>query len=212
MSHNLRRLILFTMACLMVLSALACSPAKSKNNQVLMIITEESDDVDLMLTREVGVMVDMLGKAGYQVVTATASGREVVGITKTLKPDKKLSDVKVEEYAGVIIPCMARSDGSPIPVGASKVINQAVAQNKVIAAQMGGVIMLYEAGVLKGKQFAILEEIKDRYRDGIYMGEGVVQDGKIITSGICPYLEKQMGKKDGTVDLTQKFIDALQSS
>jgi hypothetical protein len=39
--------------------------------------------------------------------------------------------------------------------------------------------------------------------------EFVVQDGKIITSGICPTLERLFAVQNGTIELTQKFIAAI---
>ena len=60
-----------------------------------------------MLTKEVGVMVDMLEKAGYKVVVASASGQPITGGATTLKPDLKLADVNVDDYAGIVLPCMA---------------------------------------------------------------------------------------------------------
>jgi hypothetical protein len=66
-----------------------------------------------------------------------------------------------------------------------------------------------EAGVLKGKKFAFwrdpLETTKVfktrdiRFADAIYSGPGVVQDGKIITSGVCAYLERARGMENVTV-------------
>jgi hypothetical protein len=43
----------------------------------------------------------------------------------------------------------------------------------------------------------------------VYSGDGVVQDGNIITSEICPYMAVAIGKPDGTTELTRKLIDAL---
>jgi hypothetical protein len=48
-----------------------------------------------------------------------------------------------------------------------------------------------------------------RFEGAIYGGPGVVQDGNIITSGICPYLERVYGMQGGVVQLTQTFIKAI---
>ena len=68
-----------------------------------------------MLTKEVGVMVSMLEKAGYKVVVASASGQPITGGATTLKPDLKLADVKVDDYAGFMFPCMAVDMELPPP-------------------------------------------------------------------------------------------------
>ena len=75
----------------MCLLCLLC-PAKGK---VLMIVNEEpSADLELRLTKEVGVMRDLVQKAGFPVVVATASNQPLVSGSAKLKPDLKLSDVK----------------------------------------------------------------------------------------------------------------------
>lgn len=76
-----------------------------------------------------------------------------------------------------------------------------------------------EAGVLKGKKYAfqrdplktteVFKTTDPRFAGGIYSGQGVVQDGKIITSGICAYIEKAQGIQNVTVPLTQAFISEL---
>jgi putative intracellular protease/amidase len=89
------------------------------------------------------------------------------------------------------------------------IIKDAAAQGKVIAAQLGGVSDLFYAGVLEGKQYANIEDVSAQYPGSIFKGDGVVQDGKIITGGICPFMARATGKTDTTAVLTQKFIDAL---
>lgn len=166
-----------------------------------------------MLTKEVGVMVSMIEKAGYKVVVASASGQPLVGRTTTLKPDLKLADVKVEDYAGLILPCLAPSTPQ-VPPDGPEIVKKAVALGKPVAAQINGVGTLMKAGVLSGKQFAIISGygFEKSVPDGIYKGEGVVQDGNIVTSGMCPFMARAGGTPDGTTELTQKFITMLASA
>ena len=49
-------------------------------------------------------------------------------------------------------------------------------------------------------------ETNPELEDGIYSGNGVVKDGNIMTSGICPYIAREQGPKDGTEALTQALI------
>ena len=156
-------------------------------------------------------MVSMLEKAGYKVVVASASGNPLVGSATTLKPDLKLVDVKVEDYAGLILPCLAPS-APEVPPDAAEIVKKAVALGKPVAAQLNGVATLARAGVLSGKQFAALSGYEKSVPDGIYKGEGVVQDGNIVTSGICPYMARAGRGQDGTTELTQKFIALLASA
>lgn len=207
--------ILVTMAAWV---ALAYAEPKSK---VLLIPREgTSRNLELMLTEEVGVMVGMLEKSGFEVEVATASGEPIASKNVTLKPDLKLLDVKVADYAGFIMACMAVGiiPSPPQPPEAVSIVKQAVAQGKPIAAQFGAVQILAEAGILKGKRYAFMYDplgdrlgpSKDpRFAGAIYSGRDVVQDGNIITSGVCPYIKQMRGWPDGTAELTQKLIAEL---
>ena len=90
---------------------------------------------------------------------------------------------------------------------AVEMLKQAVAQGKPVAAQHGSVFTLARAGLLNGKRYAYeLPLIKE----GIYSGTGVVQDGLVITAGICAYEAKITGRPDGTAELTRQLIEAVQ--
>ena len=166
------------------------------------------DDKDMMLTQEFGVMKDMLEKAGYKVVVATVLDEPVKGATKTLTPDLKLADVQVGDYAGVMVPCNASGLPSMDPKSLA-IVRDTVAAGKPLGAQQSAVVLLSAAGVLDGKQFAMVSGHEWAVPRGIYKGAGVVQDGNIITSGICPYVSGLAKAQDGTTELTQKFIAAL---
>jgi len=199
-----------------------CAIAEAQSvSQVLLIPREgESGNLDVMLKKEVGVMTDMLQKAGFKVVVANVSGQPIEGIIKRLKPDLKLSEVKVDDYAGFILPCMAvgQFPGPPVSPAAVSIIKQAVAKGKPVAAANGSVYILAEAGALKGKRYAFVDDplhqpppnTKDsRFEGAIYSGPRVVQDGNIITSGVCPVTEGWMGMPDCTPELTRAFIAKL---
>ncbi len=53
-------------------------------------------------------------------------------------------------------------------------------------------------------------EMTDEMRKGIYGGIGVIKDGKIITSGMCPGMEAGYpGMQDGTPKLMEAFLAEL---
>lgn len=199
-------------AAMAAAQAKAAPPAK----RVLVLITvETSNDMELMLTKEVGVMVSMLEKAGYKTVVASPSGQPLVGRATTLKPDLKLADVKGDDYAGFILPCLSPGTTvgfGPKPPEAIEIVKKAVAQGKPVAAQLSAVDVLSKAGVLKGKQFSMISQYVQYFPDGVRKGSEVVQDGNIITSAICPNAAKVGGVPDETAELTQKLIDALASA
>ena len=184
----------------------------ANRGKVLMIVNEgKSSDLELMLTKEVGVMKSLLEKAGFEVMVSTASNQPLVAGGATLKPDLKFSDVHVADYKGVVMPCMA-VNSKPLPPEGVAIIKEAVAKGKPLAAQTGSVILLARAGVLAGRKYAGRPSWRANYpevKDAVYSGDGVVQDGKIITSGTCPYTAKQQGLEDGTSRLTEALIAEL---
>lgn len=198
---------------LAVLVALGSPALAQQSGKVLLIIRDakvtEPQFLDLAITKEAGVMKAMLEKAGYTIEIASPTGEPWGTPTKTLKPDLKLSAVKVAGYKGFIIPCLA-IESTALDPDLAVVIKKAVEQGKPVAAQLGGVTMLAKAGVLSGKKYAITGEIAMEFKDGIYSGSGVVKDGKIITSGICPAAASVFkGMQDGTARLTETLIAEL---
>jgi putative intracellular protease/amidase len=209
----MRKTLLAAVIGLAALSVTASLGMAQQKGKVLMIVNEgKSEDLELMLTKEVGVIKGLLQKAGFEVVVATASNQPMAAGSAKLKPNLKLSDVKVADYKGVIMPCMATS-GSPLPPEGTAIIKEAVAKGKPLAAQTGSVILLSQAGVLKGKKYALAKGWP-AIEGAIYSGDGIAQDGKIITSGICPYMAKSQamqtqGMQDGTSKLTEALIAEL---
>jgi putative intracellular protease/amidase len=192
--------------------------------KVLMIPREGySSDLDLMLKMEVGVMTLLLKQAGFQVDVATTSGQPILGPTQRVDNVLRLSEIRPDDYAGIIMPCMAVGmfPGPPVSAEAVAFVKNAVQDGKPVAAASNASVILAEAGLLKGKHYAYLKDplttdanwkrTDRRYEGGIYSGDGVVQDGTIITSGVCPVLEKNFGKPNGTVKLTEAFIAAIRA-
>ena len=173
-------------------------------------------------------MTSMLKDAGFEVVVATRSGQPIIGSISTLKPDKRLDQVDLDDYVGVVLLCMAVGGipGPPIAPETIAIVQQAVALGKPVTAQMGAVVILAHAGVLKGKKYTYpadptktspgIPVTDPKFTDAIYSGKGVIQDGVIITSGICPNIEKVAKQQgwgegfiDGTPELTKMLISSL---
>jgi putative intracellular protease/amidase len=200
----------FLLLCLLSI-VLSCSKDKPR---VLLYMEDNSEELGYMISHEVGKMKELLNKSGIEVTTATITGEILNADSISLKPDIKLSDVKISDYAGFIMPCMATADLIVTPEEID-FVKKVVADGKPIAAQLGAVLILAKAGLLDGKKFAWMDE-KDgnvsmypEFSTGIYSGRGVVQDGMIITSGTCPRMAKMTGHKDGTEELTQKLIEVI---
>ncbi len=152
-------------------------------------------------------MQALLQEAGFTVVVASPSGETIGGEKTSLTPDMKIEDVEIAEYAGIIMPCLA-TDWTPSPV-TQELVRAAAAAGKPVAAQLGSVVTLARAGVLEGKRYAFAEGMGDNVPEfeGLERaGHGVVEDGNIITSGVCPYIAPRRGLEDGTSGLTKALI------
>ena len=169
-------------------------------------------DLDYMLRKEASVMKETLEQSGFDVVVATVSGVQISSDSTKIVPELKLSDVIVTEYAGFIIPCMA--DSGEVAPESANLVQEFVKTGKPVAAQFGGVHILAEAGVLVGKKYAFYMEPDlsrfPEFENAVYNGQGVIQDGNIITSGICPFMARAEELEDGTPKLTQVFFEAMQ--
>ncbi len=190
--------------------------------KVLMIPREGyTGDLDLMLKMELGVMDLLLKRAAFQVNIATTSGFPIVGSTEKIPKLSRLVDIKLDDYVGVIMVCMGVGafPGPPVSQEAVAIVKKALADGKPVAASTWSTTILAEGGLLKGKKYAASRDplktdenwkLTDlRYEGAIYSGPGVIQDGKIITSGACPWMQKAFGLQDKTVELTQTFIKAI---
>lgn len=192
------------------------------SHKVLMIAREGySTDLDLMIKMEVGVMTTLLKKAGFEVDIASTSGQPILGPTQQIEKVSRLSEINLTDYVGIIMPCMAVGmfPGPPVSPQTVAIVKKSLADGKPVAAAANASIILADAGVLKGKKYAyitdplktteIWKRTDPRFEGAIYSGPGVVQDGLIITSGVCPTLERIFGMQNGTVEITQKFIAAI---
>ena len=185
--------------------------------KVLLFIRERAyHSSGFSLEKEVGVMKKILEQSGFNVSITTVSGELLSAGSTRVTPDLKLSDIEVADYAAFILPCMSvgSSPYSWVAPEAVSMVKKAAADGKPVAAQRGGVLILAKAGVLEGKKYAFkidLNEFPD-FKVGVYSGTGVVRDGNIITSGVCPVAAMTYGLNDGTEELTRALIAAIQDN
>lgn len=176
---------------------------------------ETSGDLEYMLKKEVSVMKSTLEKSGCEVVVATLDGSSVTAGSTTVKTDIKLSDADTADYAGFILPCLA-VPSYPEPEVSPEIIalvQGAISAGKPVAAQTGSLWTLARAGVLKGKRYAYaFEEKSPRFSGATFAGTGVVRDGLVITSGICPYMELKAEMKDGTKAVALALAEAIRGN
>jgi putative intracellular protease/amidase len=162
------------------------------------------------ISHEVSPMLKMLKDGGYQAYVATETGSPIGTGTSILRPNTKLSEVDVNKYVGLIIPCMA-DPGPPfsVPNFSMEIAKKMYDKGLPIAAQQSGVEILAKAGLLDGKRYASAEVNAPK---GSKVFEDVVQDGQIITSTSCPFYARMTGAKDDTSELITEFKKMLRSS
>lgn len=200
---RLHRTPLLVLVCLCLTHLFSFAQGK-----VLIIVRETSLDVNFAISQEVSPMMKMLKDSGYQAEIATETGTALGTGTSILRPNTRLSDVDVNKYVGLIIPCMADPLFS-VPSFSMEIAKKMYAKGLPIAAQQSGVKIFAEAGLLDGKKYASAEVTAPK---GTWVAKGVVQDGQIITSTNCPYYARLNDKKDDTAELMIRFIEMLRSS
>jgi putative intracellular protease/amidase len=205
---------------LLILSLLTLSLTFTSNSvlhsqesgKVLLFMRDGSVDLEFMLKEEVGVMKETLEEAGYKVDIVTLTGESISAGSVKLKPDLKLNDVSVLDYDGFILPCMATAGDDVNPIPDEIIILVKGAASKPVAAQLGSLQILAKAGLLKGKKYASAIEFDYPYFEGsVLTGTGVVRDGYIITSGICPFMARRDEIEDGTEELANALVKAIKN-
>lgn len=129
--------------------------------------------------------VDILRRLGISVVTAGVQGREVEGAHGiTMLADTLLSEVKTEDYAGIVLPGGAASwllRDTPVVL---QLVRDMHAEGKMVAAICAAPIALEAAGVLSGRRItcypadAVVSDIPSAAE---ITTEPTVTDGNIIT-------------------------------
>ena len=95
--------------CLFLLSGFLVS-SRTDAPKVLLYVEDNSAELQYMLIHEVGQMKEILEHSGFQVSIATLTGEILKTDSITVKPDLRLSDVNIKDYAGFMMPCMATND------------------------------------------------------------------------------------------------------
>jgi putative intracellular protease/amidase len=211
MKHHLagyiRPVLVLLMSVLGLCLALPTVRAEDKP-AVLLIARDEQpfsfgeQSVKIAIDKEVATIVNKLSALGYTVDVASEDGKDIQAAGSTLKVSKKLAEVDVAKYVGVIIPCMVHGN---VPPSAVKIIQDMQSKGLPVAAQNGGVLVLGAAGVLKDRNYSVGDGLQIYVHDGVFKGVSVVKDGNILTSGTCSF----SAQANGTRDLTDDFVTAF---
>ena len=208
----MKQLLTLTLLTLVMAFMSVSNLHSQESNKVLLVIRDGSGDLEFMLKKEVKIMKETIENAGFKVEIATLSGEQISAGSESLKPDLKISDVSVLDYEGFILPCLAVDDRVVPPQKEIVTLIKEV-EDKPIAAQLGSIKILAKAGLLKDKKYASAIEFSDPYFESSTLsGSGVVKDGNIITSGICPFMARRDDIQDGTEELAIALVKAIKTS
>jgi protease I len=163
-----------------------------KTMKIAMIVAKNNfRDEEYLHPKEIFV------KSGFEVETFSSS----TGIAKgmlgaTIKVDKKIDELKVEDYDAIVFVGGVGATEYWENKLAHKIANETVKQNKVLAAICIAPVTLAKAGVLKGKKATVfsseIEQLKSYGAN--YTGENIEVDGKIVTAS-GPHAAKEFGEK-----------------
>ncbi len=128
---------------------LSVSAFATDQPRILLLMTREgSEQMDLMLTKEVAVMRQMMADAGFLVVTASLTRSPLIGNESSLIIDQKVEDIRLDDYSGVMIPCLAQpfaiTDASVLSL-----VQEVVKRNMPVGTQRASIEVLAQAGGLK---------------------------------------------------------------
>jgi hypothetical protein len=174
---------------------------------VLIIARRGGESLDSFLVVEIPMMTKMLTESGYNYRVASDKLDTIKGYLGALPVDLLTSEVKLQDYCGVLIPCLGSNKA---PEDAVEIVRKAILLSMPVASADGGIFVLSKAGALTNRRYAATQDyVKEYDQIGIYAGEGVVQDGMLITAGTCCL---DTGKKDGTSELMELFVRSLKAS
>jgi 4-methyl-5(b-hydroxyethyl)-thiazole monophosphate biosynthesis len=127
--------------------------------------------------------VDILRRLGISVVTAGVQGREVEGAHGiTMLADTLLSEVKTEDYAGIVLPGGAASWLLRDMPAVLQLVREMHAEGKLVAAICAAPIALEAAGVLKGRRCTCYPGVEGELKSAAeVLAEPAVTDGQLVT-------------------------------
>ena len=134
-----------------------------QGTKILLIPREGySVDLDLTIKMDVGVMKLLLKNSDPEVHVANTTGIHIVGTIEKITDIKQSRNVKIDDYVGVIVACMAVGGGCqlypPVPAEVIAIVKKALADGKPVAANGNAAVVLAEAGGLKVKKFSYVRD------------------------------------------------------
>ena len=139
---------------------------------------------------------DVFIKSNFEVDTYSSSAGIAKGMLgATVKVDKTIDQLKVENYDAIVFVGGIGSSEYWDNTVAHKIAQEAVKQNKVLAAICIAPVTLAKAGVLKNKNATVFSSESSQLKKyGVnYTAKDVEVDGKIVTAA-GPHAAKQFAE------------------
>lgn len=127
--------------------------------------------------------LDILRRAGIDVRTVGISGRSVTSAHEvTVLSDILPDEIKKEDMTMLILPGGAGHTLLDASEAVHNLIDYALKSDIYIAAICASPSILGKRDILNGKKFTCFPGFEDKCHGGIFTGEKVTLDGKIITA------------------------------
>ena len=148
--------------------------------KLLMLFVDRFEDTEAVAT------LDVLKRAGFEVITASVMNREEVlpKYVKAVLADAKIEDLNYKEFDGLVIP------GGPgsfqimpnLPI-VEELIRYFADNNKLVASICAAPHLVGKLGYFNNKNFTVHPGFENFCVGGRYLREkGVVRDGNFITA------------------------------
>lgn len=134
---------------------------------------------------ETVIIVDVLRRAGLEVVLAGLDGRDPVLCSRNVKllPDCALAEAQ-GPFDAIVLPGGAKgAENLAASTAVQDLLRRHSAEGKIVGAICAAPIALAAAGVGKGRALTSHPSVKDKLNAfASYQEERVVRDGKLVTS------------------------------
>lgn len=130
---------------------------------------------------EAFAVVDVLRRAGIEVIAAGVGGNIVTGAHKIrVNADARLLDIQPENFSGIVLPGGPGTENLMRSERVLKIVDDFAKQGKLVAAICAAPLILARLGLLKERKATIYPGLEKEL--GKPRSEAVVVDGNIITS------------------------------
>lgn len=133
---------------------------------------------------EAVTIVDVLRRAGVEVVTASPAGGKVAGAHGIrIEAERRFADVRAADFDAIVLPGgSGNAETLASDARAQALIQEARRLDKVVAAICAAPIALKAAGVIGSAKLTSFPGMESHFPREQYRTDRVVKDGRLLTS------------------------------